>query len=159
MRLSFDPARDLEIDRVIVASSASIWRCWTEADLLKKWFTPKPVQVQDARINPTPGGEFFTRLALPSGKVLENNGCVLVAQPERLLVFTDSLTEGFHPSKTSFLTTTILLTPDVVGTRYVARGLHHSPERRQDNENMGFFDGWGRAIDQLQELARSLDVS
>lgn len=157
MHLRFVPSTDLEIDRVLIASPESIWRCWTESNLLKKWYCPKPVVVDEARINPSPGGEFFTRIKLPSGKILENNGCVLSVQPRRLLVFTDSLTEGFHPSKTSFLTTTILLTRDVVGTRYIARALHNSQKQRQDNEKMGFFDGWGRAIDQLQVLAASLD--
>lgn len=42
------------------------------------------------------------------------------------------------------------------GTRYTARCLHKNGEDRKKHEEMGFFDGWGTMIQQMEEVARSL---
>jgi uncharacterized protein YndB with AHSA1/START domain len=34
--------------------------------------------------------------------------------------------------------------------------MHRSAEARQEHEAMGFHEGWGKAADQLEELAKSL---
>ena len=41
-------------------------------------------------------------------------------------------------------------------TRYVGRAMHWTPEARKEHEDMGFHEGWGKAADQLEALARSL---
>ena len=41
-------------------------------------------------------------------------------------------------------------------THYVARALHWSAEAKEEHARMGFEDGWGKAADQLEALARSL---
>lgn len=156
MFLPFDPKADLEIDRVIMATPANVWRCWTEPDLLKQWFCPKPVEMEEVRLDPRPGGEFYARMRTPSGKSVVTDGCVLNFSPEKMLVITDALSPGFHPRKRSFLTTVVLLSPEVLGTRYIIRALHDDEAGRIAHENMGFYEGWGRSTDQLEELAKSL---
>ncbi|WP_323785818.1 SRPBCC domain-containing protein [Thalassovita sp.] len=157
MYFSFSKETDLEIDRVLNVSPMAIWRCWSEPDLLQKWFCPKPALAEEARINPTPGGEFYTRLRSPNGNIVETSGCVLAASPARLMVISDRLSPGFHPRRSGFLTTVIMLSAEVVGTRYIARALHTTPDQKKKHEDMGFHDGWGRAITQLGELAQQLD--
>ena len=157
MYLSFSEETDLEIDMVLIASPEAVWRCWSEVDLFKQWFCPKPAVVDDARIDPRPGGEFFSRMRTPNGKIVETSGCFLAASPARMLAYTDALAPGFHPRQSGFLTTVILLSADAVGTRYVARALHATPEQKRLHEDMGFHDGWGRSIKQLGELARQVE--
>ena len=40
-------------------------------------------------------------------------------------------------------------------TRYTARAMHWSREALEEHERMGFHEGWGKAIDQLEALAAS----
>ena len=42
------------------------------------------------------------------------------------------------------------------GTRYVPEIGHWSEEDRKQHEAMGFHEGWGICIDQLEALARTL---
>jgi uncharacterized protein YndB with AHSA1/START domain len=35
------------------------------------------------------------------------------------------------------------------GTRYIATVLHRDEEGRDQHEAMGFYEGWGKALDQL----------
>ena len=46
----------LVIERVLGAPRTAVWRCWTEADLLKQWFCPKPWEVAEADFDLRPGG-------------------------------------------------------------------------------------------------------
>ena len=55
----------------------------------------------------------------------------------------------FTPRKRSFLTTVVLLSPEVLGTRYIIRALHADEEANKAHENMGFHQGWGQSTDQL----------
>jgi uncharacterized protein YndB with AHSA1/START domain len=42
------------------------------------------------------------------------------------------------------------------GTRYIARVMHKDAAERQRHEELGFYDGWGACISQLEEAAQNL---
>lgn len=157
MFFSFSEETDLELDRVLFATPETVWRCWTDPALFKKWFSPHPAVVEDVRLDLRPGGEFYTRMRSPKGKVVESTGCFLALSPERMIAYTDALGPGFHPRGKGFLTTVVLMSADVTGTRYITRALHATPEQKQKHEEMGFRDGWGRVISQLGDLAQQID--
>ena len=81
------------------------------------------------------------------------DGCFLEAIPERKLVFTTVLAEGWQPTE-PWLAITAILTfdPREGGTLYSARVLHKSPEDSARHDEMGFHEGWGTAIGQLAGL-------
>jgi uncharacterized protein YndB with AHSA1/START domain len=154
---------DLVLDRVVDAPRDLVWRCWTEAEHLTKWFTPKPWETPFAELDVRPGGVFRTVMRGPNGEEHDNFGVYLeVVKPERL-VFTDALQPGYRPAKQpshcipNFFTC-ILTLEDVGGglTRYTARALHATEESRKNHEDMGFYDGWGTALDQLIAYAQTL---
>ncbi len=89
---AFNPETDLEFDKVIAASPAVVWRCLTESALVEEWFCPKPWEAHDVVLEPRPGGAFHTPMRGPDGAAMdEGPGCILIAEPERLFVFTDAM--------------------------------------------------------------------
>ncbi|WP_292531773.1 SRPBCC domain-containing protein [Methylocystis sp.] len=42
------------------------------------------------------------------------------------------------------------------GTRYIARVMHKSDAERRRHEELGFYDGWGACITQLEEAAQGI---
>jgi uncharacterized protein YndB with AHSA1/START domain len=149
---------DLILTRRMAVSPERIYRAWTEPELLKHWFTPKPVVTKEAVVELKPGGRFYALMVMPDGTEYPNEGCILVCETNRRLVFTECLTAGFRPADRPMLmmSAEILLTPDGDGTIYQARAMHGNAETMKQHEEMGFHDGWGTAATQLEEFCRTL---
>ena len=150
-------ARELTLCRTLDASRAAVWRCWTEPDLLKQWFAPKPWTTPRAELDVRPGGASLIVMRSPDGKDMPNPGVYLELVPNEKLVVTDAYTKAWEPSEKPFMTAVLTFEDEAAGkTRYTARVLHWSVADREEHERMGFHDGWGQCADQLEALARNL---
>lgn len=152
-----DDTRDLIISRLISAPRAAVWRAWSEPDLLKEWWCPKPWTTQVLAFDLHPGGAFHTLMTGPDGNTSDNPGSFLEVVPHSRLVFTSMLTAGWRPG-TPWLgfTAIITLSDEGTGTRYTATVMHPDLAAREQHEQLGFFEGWNRVITQLDEFASGL---
>lgn len=149
-------SRELSLERLIDASPQLVYRAWTEAELLKQWFTPKPWIVASASLDVRVGGSSVIVMQSPEGQEFPNRGVYLEVIENKRLVFTDAFTQAWQPSEKAFMTVTICLEPVGEMTQYKAKVQHWSSEDRQNHEDMGFYDGWGKATDQLEALVARL---
>lgn len=147
---------DLVLTRLIAAPPETLFRCWTEPELLLQWFVPKPWSVARAEVDLRPGGACLIVMRDPEGNEFPNPGVYLEVVPNRRLVFTDAYTAGWQPSVKPFMTAIISFEPENGQTRYTARARHWSEEARQQHEAMGFQQGWGICADQMASLAATL---
>lgn len=152
--------KDLTLTRTLKASPMAVYRCWTEPDLLKQWFAPRPVETIHAALDPRPGGRFNNTMRIPEHGEISGAGCYLVTEPGRRLVWTSALGEGFRPNAIppeGFLfSCDITLEPVPEGCRYHVILRHSSEEDAAKHAAMGFEAGWGAATAQLEELAATL---
>ena len=58
--------------------------------------------------------------------------------------------------KVILFTAFILMEPQGQGTKYTAIAVHPDEESKKRHEEMGFHDGWGTALDQLVEYAKTI---
>ncbi|WP_342151236.1 SRPBCC family protein [Methylorubrum sp. SB2] len=151
-----DDPRDLVLTRLIPVPRRALWRCWTEPDLLRQWFAPKPYTTPVAELDVRPGGASLIVMRSPEGQDMPNPGVYLEVVPEERLVVTDAYTSAWVPSPKPFLTVILTFADEAGGTRYTARARHWTPEDRDAHESMGFHQGWGQCADQLEQLAKRL---
>ena len=144
--------RELVITRLINAPASKLYRAWTEPELMKEWFCPRPWTTPAIENDVRTGGSSYVLMQGPNGERHENRGIYLEIIPNKKLVFTDAYTKAWEPSNKSFMTGIITFEEEGGKTRYTARVLHWSTEDRQTHEKMGFRDGWSKATDQLEAL-------
>ncbi|NWG45504.1 MAG: SRPBCC family protein [Alphaproteobacteria bacterium] len=154
-----DP-RDLVLTLTLDAPRAAVWRCWTEAELLTQWFTPRPWTTEEVFLDVRPGGTSRMVMCGPDGSRHPESGVYLEVVPGRRLVFTDTFRVAWEPSEAPFMTGIITLADDGTGgTLYEGRARHWSMADRDRHAEMGFHDGWTKAARQLEAVARTLGGS
>ncbi|MGE3726474.1 MAG: SRPBCC family protein [Candidatus Sericytochromatia bacterium] len=149
VNFELNPELDLVLERVVDVSPELIWKVWTEAEHLKKWFVPAPWTISECELDLRLGGMCRTVMRSPEGQEFPNLGCYLEIVPNQKLVFTDALLPGFRPSEKPFFTAMVLLEKVENGTKYTAIAMHRDAEGRKQHEEMGFAEGWGKCLDQL----------
>ncbi len=154
-----NPELDLVLERTVDVAPELVWKAWTTPELLVQWFAPKPWSTTSCEIDLQPGGGFSTTMRSPEGDEYPSTGCILVVEEGSTLVFTSGLGPGFRPqiAEGGFpFTAVISIEPDGSGTRYTATAIHADAPAKKSHEDMGFVEGWGAALDQLVEVAKSL---
>lgn len=147
----------LTLVRTLAAPRSAVWRCWTETELLKQWFCPKPWTVPEADFDLRVGGRMNTVMAGPNGERFEGLGMWLAIEPMHKLVFTDAYTEGFVPTAQSFMTGVVELADAPNGHTHMTWSARHATaEAKAKHLEMGWEAGWNAATDQLDALAQTL---
>jgi uncharacterized protein YndB with AHSA1/START domain len=148
---------DLVISRQLRAPVAALWRAWTDPALLAQWWCPKPWTTEVRAFDLRPGGDFHTFMRGPDGGTSDNPGSFVEIVPGERIVFTSMLTGGWRPTQPWMpMTAVFTMRPEAGGTRYTALCMHADRESRDKHETMGFHEGWGICITQLDALACTL---
>jgi len=147
--------RELVLTRIFNAPREKVYRAWTDPELLKQWFAPKPFTTSVAQLDVRVGGANLIVMRDAEGNEFPNRGVYLEVIPNQKLVFSDAYTKAWEPSPKPFMTV-ILTFEDIVGkTKYTARARHWTVADREKHEEMGFHQNWPIAAEQLAVLVES----
>jgi len=158
-------ALDLVLERIVDVPPELVWRAWTMPEHLMKWFTPAPWKTVACEIDLRPGGIFRTVMRSPEGREFSNVGCYLEVIENERLAWTNALEGGFRPTTASTVcgedaffafTAVISLAPHGEGTKYTAFVMHGDEASAKRHDQMGFEEGWGKALDQLVAVAKQM---
>ncbi|HEY6988326.1 MAG TPA: SRPBCC family protein [Bryobacteraceae bacterium] len=156
---------DPVLERIVDVPRERVWAAWTKPEHIKKWFTPAPWKTVDCEIDLRPGGIFRTVMRSPEGQEHSNAGCYLEIVPNEKLVWTSALGPGYRPmirpantGNCDELYFTAIILFEALGnrTKYTAIAIHGDEAASQKHEEMGFYQGWGSALDQLVALVRTM---
>lgn len=151
-----NPGHELVLTRLIDAPREKLFRAWTDPELMKQWFVPRPWTLSKVEIDVRPGGSSLIVMRDPEGNEYPNPGVYLEVVENEKLVFTDAYTEAWVPSGKPFMTAIVTFEDEGGKTRYTARARHWTVEDRETHEKMGFHEGWGQCADQLAELVAKI---
>lgn len=152
MTASFPADRELVLTRLIDAPREKLYRAWTEPELLKQWFAPRPWTTPVVELDVRPGGSVLFVMRSPEGQDMPNHGVYLEVVPNQRLVTTDAFTRAWEPSAKPFMLLIVTFEEEGGKTRYTARVRHWTVEDKEAHEKMGFHEGWGICADQLAAL-------
>ncbi|MBB3541017.1 MULTISPECIES: SRPBCC family protein [Rhizobium] len=144
---------ELVLVREFDAPREKIFKAWTDPVLMKEWFVPRPWSIADVQIDARPGGSNLIVMRSPEGQEFPNRGVYLEIVENEKIVFTDAFTSSWVPSEKPFFVGIILLEDLGNGrTKYTAKARHWTAADKEQHEQMGFHEGWGKCADQLAEL-------
>lgn len=103
----FKKQKELEFERSYPAPVASVWRAWTQAEMMRQWWGPEKTTVPECEIEPRVGGRIYvvTEAGEEMGKYagtrwpLEGT-FTLVEENARLIYEARSWTEGDEEGST-----------------------------------------------------------
>lgn len=143
---------ELSITRLMDAPRDRIFRAWTDPELMKQWFCPRPWTTPVVETDVRTGGGSYVLMKGPNGEEMPMHGVYLEVVPNEKIVFTDAYKAGWVPSEKPFFTAIITLKDEGGKTRYTATARHWREEDKKAHEEMGFHEGWNKAADQLEEV-------
>lgn len=152
------PKHELKIELILDAPKEKLYRGWTEPELMKQWFAPKPWTTPHAENDVRPGGASLVVMRSPEGQEFPNPGQYLEVIPNRKIVFTDAFTGNWVPKEGApFFVGELTFEDAGPGkTKYTAIARHWTEEAKLQHEQMGFVPGWTLCARQLEEVAKAL---
>ena len=165
MHTTINPLLDLELIEDVALTPEQLFEGWTNPEILKKWFCPRPWKVTECSIDLRPGGLFLNVMQSPEGELMpENKGCYLLIEKPTRLVWTGILGENFRPNQIpqlgfGFVCDLRFISLEQGGTRFHAIVMNSDEEGKIKHEKMGFEQGWRMALSQLVEHYQSSQVT
>lgn len=148
---------ELVLELTLDAPKEKLYRCWTDPELLKKWFAPRPWTISKVEHDFRVGGSSLVVMKDPDGNEYPNPGVFLEIVPNKKLVMTDAFTAGWEPAGKPFMVAEVTLEDAGPGkTFYRAVARHWTEESKQEHVRMGFHEGWKATAMQLEELAKTI---
>ena len=135
---------ELVLEKILNCTPEKAYRCWTEPELIKQWFAPKPWATSKVINDVRAGGDTCVTMRSPEGQEFPNPGVYLEIVPGKKIVFTDAFSKAWEPVEgTPFFVG--IVTFDDAGngrTKYTARARHWTEENCKKHKQMGFHAGW-----------------
>ena len=139
-------SRSVRVERVIRADRERVFRAWTEAGQMKRWFAPQGFTIPEAEVDARPGGAFRVLMRAPDGSEHVARGAFRRVEPPSLLTFTWAWESAAEEADETLVT--VELTEQGDGTRVllVHEGFSTEAERESHEE------GWISCVERLVTL-------
>lgn len=156
-------SKELVITRTFAASRAAVWKAWTDADSLKRWWGPKGFEMVRLTLDLRPGGKMHYGMKAPNGAVMWGRFVYEDIAPEERLSFIVSFSDEagdiaanpFMPTWPREVVNALELTDAVEGTTLTLRGWPVRATAEQVEAFEGHFaslnQGFKGTLDQLEE--------
>jgi uncharacterized protein YndB with AHSA1/START domain len=150
------PATDIQsytltLTRDFNAPREKVFQAWTDPEILSKWFGPRGVTTESARIDLRAGGKYQFTLKLPDGQIATHQGEYREIDPPKKLVFSGILDgQGCEGSAGLYAETVITIEFQEVGSATRLTLTHDFLPTEASKESHAF--GWNGSFERLAEV-------
>jgi uncharacterized protein YndB with AHSA1/START domain len=145
--------KPLVVTRTFAAPRPLVFKAWSTAEHMKRWFSPEGFTVPEAEIDFRPGGTCAICMRSPAGQDMWSRGKYIEVSPPDRLVFTSEVANGMVPAFTAH--TTVTFEAEGPGTRMTVRQVYDIHDENFRFAIEGASEGWRTTLDKLeQEIVR-----
>ena len=143
----------LVVSRTFPAPRDLVFKAWSSAEHIKRWFCPQGCSVPEAEVDFRPGGVFAVCMRMPTGEDHWSKGTYDEISPPNRLAFSGAVIIGGETKFTVY--TTVTFEDDGAGTRMTVRQAYqiHDPAYLFAIE--GSAEGWRTTLDKLEREGRA----
>lgn len=152
-------AATIYIMKVFHCSVDEVWNHFTQADLLNKWWAPKPWKCETLKMEFEPGGFWYYAMIGPENEKHFGGAKYHEINYHRSFDFTDFFTDENGNMNTALPTTKSLIgfTGVAQGTKLTINNHFNSPAEMLQILGMGAEQGFTAALNQLEKLLNKKD--
>ncbi|WP_422103976.1 SRPBCC family protein [Winogradskyella sp.] len=136
--------RTATIEKTFNAPLKLVWDAWTQSEHIVKWWAPKGMAINVIEHNFEVGGTWKYSMLMPDGNEFISEG-----KYTEILIHEKIVTQADFKPMTQNVEIQIHFEADKGQTKFTFKVIHATPEYRKQQEEMGFYNGWGSAFDRL----------
>jgi uncharacterized protein YndB with AHSA1/START domain len=141
------------VSRTFPAPRELVFKAWSSAEHIKRWFCPEGCSVPEAEVDFQPGGVFAVCMRMPTGQYHWSRGTYEEISPPDRLAFSGAVIVGGEAKFT--VHTTVTFEDDGAGTRMTVRQAYEIHDPAYLSATQGAAEGWRTTLDNLgREVAR-----
>ncbi|MCG8308840.1 MAG: SRPBCC domain-containing protein [Cytophagales bacterium] len=137
--------RTLTLERTFNAPIKLVWEAWTQAEHITQWWGPKGMDVKVIEHDFRIGGKWKYVMSMPDGNEFIADGVYSEIVEHKKIVSS----ANFKPM-TEGVILRVLFEENGAKTDFTFNVIHPTEEYCKQQEEMGFYNGWGSAFDRLE---------
>jgi uncharacterized protein YndB with AHSA1/START domain len=139
--------RTLSITKVFDAPIKTVWEAWTNPDHVIQWWAPPgmPIKVEIHEFKV--GGKWKYTMPMPDGNLFISEGTYLEIEPYKKII----TTADFKPM-TEGVELHVLFEAEGENTNFTFSVVHATEDYAKQQEKMGFYNGWGSALNRMEDV-------
>lgn len=138
--------RMLTLKKTLNAPVKLVWEAWTNTDHIVRWWAPAGMNITVLKHEFRVGGQWKYTMPMPDGSEFISEGVYSEIVPFEKII----TTANFKPM-TEGVVLHVLFEEDGDKTHFTFSVVHPTEEYRQQQEKMGFYNGWGTAFDRMEK--------
>jgi uncharacterized protein YndB with AHSA1/START domain len=144
----------LVMSRLFKAPRETVFRAWSTAEHIKRWFSPAECSTPEAEVDFRAGGAFAVCMLLPDGSKNWSRGHFVEVLPVERLVFAGGVAAG--DTKLFDVVTTVTFASEGDGTRMTVQQAYEIFDESARFAIGGATEGWRTTLDKLETLVTQL---
>ena len=142
--------RTLSIKKTLNASIKTVWEAWIKPEHLANWWGPMGMQVNIIEHNFKIGGKWKYNMLMPGkGEFISEGEYIEIVEFKKIIT-----TANFKPM-TEGVELQAIFEENGDKTNFTFNVVHPTVEYCQQQEKMGFYNGWGSVFSRLNEFLQS----
>lgn len=143
--------RTLTIEKTFDAPIKLVWDAWTKSEHILKWWAPNGMDIKVIKHDFRVGGKWKYSMSMPDGNEFISEGIYKeIVEHKKIITSAD-----FRPM-TQDVELQTYFEADGKKTKFTFNVIHSTAEYCKQQEEMGFYNGWGSAFERLENVLQNL---
>jgi len=143
--------RTLSLRKTFDAPIDLVWEAWTQPEHIARWWGPKGMSITVVEHNFKVGGKWKYSMPMPDGSEFISEG-----QYSEIVKFKKIVTSANFRPMTEGVEIRALFEKNGEKTNFTFSVVHPTEEYCKQQEQMGFYNGWGSAFTRLEGFLAAL---